>query len=190
MKRLTISILTGLLLITLALAYVGIQSQQAHAQQPSRSTLWRFLDTNGDGTGTKNANGDYSTPDIFYLQPPDGSVYNITRLIVTIEDSLVVSSTTYGAISALTNGVAVRRVSGSATVTYTEELSITTNLAWGRFCELSQTNVSGTGNQLRAVCEFEGLRLNGDRDEKLEVYLSDNFTGLDGHYFEAQGYRE
>ena len=50
--------------------------------------LFRYLDTVGDGSGEKNANGDYSiAEEIFFLQPPPGRVYRITRLIVSIMDT-------------------------------------------------------------------------------------------------------
>jgi len=187
MKRLTISILSGLLLTLLALAYVGIQSQQAHAQQPSRATFWRFLDTNGDGTGTKNANGSTytATGTAFYIEPPAGNVYDITRLIVTVEDTAVSDATLYGAVL-ITNGITIRRVSGSDILTYTDGVTITTNTHWSRFCEVKTVTT-----QLQAICEFGGLiQLNGDRDERLEVRVRDDLSGLTGHYFMVQGYRE
>ena len=57
----------------------------------------RFLDTNGNGTGTKNANGNYSgAAEIFYIQPPAGSRYQINRLIVEVEDAAGMIATEYG----------------------------------------------------------------------------------------------
>lgn len=188
-------ILTFALLSTgsLALNHFGQTAQAAPSLQLSTSTpFWRFLDTAGDGTGTKNAVGSTyaTTPTNFYLQPPAGAVYNISRLIVSIEDSAVITPTLYGSVT-ITNGVLLRRVSGSTVITLTDGISVTGNIGWRRFCEVTQTNVSGVTNQLQAVCDFSPpIRLSGDRSERLEARLADDMSGLDGHYFVAEGYRE
>lgn len=187
MKRLTISIVSGLLLLTLALAYIlGISAKVQAApsfQSTTQTPVYRFLDTAGNGTGVKNAISS-TVPLTFYLQPPAGAVYNITRLVATVEDSAVSDATLYGAVL-ITNGVTIRRVSGSTIITLTDGVTIKTNTQWARFCEVKTVTT-----QLQAVCELDGLRLNGDRSERLEVILNDDFSGLDGHYFMAQGWRE
>lgn len=191
MKLLTSLVLASILLVV-ALAFVGLQSQQVYAsptsqQQASRETFWRFLDTNGDGSGTKNAVGStYSTtPTTFYIQPPDNTVYDITRLIVTVEDTAVSDATLYGG-GLITNGITIRRVSGSDILTYTDGVTITTNTHWSRFCEVRVVTT-----QLQAICEFGAMvQLSGDREEKLEVTLRDDLSGLTGHYFVVQGFVE
>lgn len=190
MKRITLSILLALALVILTLSLISYQPSHAapQAQAGSRTTFWRLLDSVGDGTGTKNANGSTytATGTTFFIQPPAASTYDITRLIVTVEDSAVSDATLYGAVL-ITNGITIRRVSGSNILTYTDGVTITTNTHWSRFCEVKTVTT-----QLQAICEFGGamVQLSGDRNERLEVVLRDDLSGLTGHYFVVQGFVE
>jgi hypothetical protein len=165
--------------------------------------LTRFLDTNGDGTGTKNANADYSGTggDIFYIQPPAGTVYRLYRMIVHYEDTQGMTATEYGNLgSALGVGIIVRVQDGSGTISnLTDGIPITTNADWSRFCYDAQLSVwvsSGAPTndvaQVRWTFAKAGttIRLDGDQSERLEVVLNDNFAGLIDHYFHVQGYIE
>jgi len=49
--------------------------------------IYRYMDTNGDGTGTKSAVGNYVTPTRFFIQPPDGEVYHLKRAMISVRDS-------------------------------------------------------------------------------------------------------
>jgi len=185
-KYLTPPIL-GLLLLTVA--WLTIQSVSSAGPLPQITTntpVYRFLDTAGDGTGTKNAIGSYAiTAETFYVQPPAANVYAINRLVVSIEDITTTGIALYGA-TTVTNGVVIRRVSGSDAITLTDGVTLSTNLGWGRYCAVNQLT-----SQLQAVCDFvRPIRLNGDRSERLEIVLNDDFSGLSGHYFIAQGYKE
>jgi hypothetical protein len=196
MKRLTISIALSLLFILASLAILANLDQPPAYAAPSyqfiaRPVFWRFLDTDGDGTGTKEATGNYTETTTFYLQPPAGAVYVIDRLVVSVEDSDVITSNLYGSVL-ITNGISIQQVTASGLITLTDGVTITGNLDWRRFCEVEQTANAGTTNHLQAICTFGGslLRLNGDQNERIEVLLEDDFSGLDGHYFMVQGFRE
>lgn len=157
-------------------------------QQSTSTPFWRFLDTVGDGTGTKKATGTYTSTQ-FYLQPPAGAVFDVSRLVVSVEDAAVITNSLYGGVT-ITNGVVIRRVSGSTVITLTDGITIANNLSWRRYCAVTQTTGQAI-NQLQAVCDFAvPVRLSGDKSERLEVLLQDDFSGLDGHYFVAEGYRE
>ena len=162
-----------------------------------RLPFFRFLDLNGDGTGTKNAIGDYSTPDIFYIQPAAGVVYRVARMIVSIEDGGGMRAERYASLgAALSTGVQVRVQNDSGTVIdLTNGIPITSNALWGSACYDVDVKSWGAGNDIllvRWTFERAGqmLRLDGDANERLEVVLSDDFTGVVGHYFMAQGYDE
>jgi len=165
---------------------------------PQRTLLSRFLDTNGDGSGTKNANGDYSsTADIFYIQPGAEQVFRISRMLVSIEDTNGMSASDYGNItSGLTNGIQVRKQDDSGTISdLTDGLPVQSNAAWGSFCYDVELKAWSTGNELLVVRwtftkSGQFIRLNGSNNERLEVVLNDNLTGLIGHYFLVQGYIE
>lgn len=183
----SIVILTSLVLGSWFL--IPAKAAPTFQQGTTQSPLWRYLDTSGNGTGTKIATGTY-TSTRFYIQPPAANTYALSRLIAIIEDSAVVTPTLYGA-ATITNGVVIRRVSGSSIITLTDSISLTANAHWRRFCEVTQTSLSGVTNQLQAICNFAlPVRLSGDRNERLEVLLQDDFSGLDAHYFIAEGYKE
>lgn len=172
---------------------------------PVPTPLYRYLDTSGDGSGTKNAIGNYSsTADIFYIQPAAGQVFRIVRMIILIGGKASsVKTDTYGSLSALTNGVTVRvQNDGGTVINLTDGIPVKTNAGWGGLCFdsviYSSTSNTDTFNRVRWTFERAGypIRLDGSSNERLEVLLNDDFTGgggadaLTSHYFMAQGYIE
>jgi hypothetical protein len=153
----------------------------------------RYLDTNGDGTGQKNAIDNYSSGEIFYIQPAPGEVFYIARMIVVIRDATV-DAADYGALSELTNGV-VMRVSDDNGVldNLTDDVPITTNAGWAAICYDVTRAAWGTGDEfIKGRMSFfkDGpyVPLNGNRNERLEIVLSDDLTGLVSHTFMARGF--
>ena len=170
---------------------------------PVPTPIYQHLDTNGDGTGIKNAIGDYSgSAETFYFQPAAGKIARITRMIVLIRGPKAQFYTdSYGSVGELTNGVTVRVQNDSGTlVDLTNGLPVKTNGNWGHYCfdaEVYPSSVGNTDTYLRVRWTFEKagypLRLVGDNNERLEVVLNDNFDGVNGlveHFFHAQGYYE
>jgi hypothetical protein len=158
--------------------------------------LSRFLDTTGDGTGTKNAVGDYSgAQTIFKLTPAASTIFRIARLIACYTDTTATTPDLYGAMTALTNGVEVRIHNGTSTVVdLTDGVPIKSNIQWGRHC-VPEARTWGAGHDgMINIWDFlstgQFLRLDGDATEELQVLLNDDFTGLDFQYFMAQGYTE
>ena len=82
----TVDSITDPVNVTLTDATVSISSTGTQ-----KSLLARYLDTNGDGTGTKTAVGEYHDAgdgqEIFYIQPPAGTIYRISRMIPFVEDA-------------------------------------------------------------------------------------------------------
>lgn len=175
---------------------------------PVPTTFTRHLDTDGDGTGTKNAIGDYSgAEEIFYIQPSSTQVFRITRMMVLVRgDKSSFYTDSYGSRPALSAGIVVRTQNDSGTlINLTDDVPVETNGNWGRFCYDSEIYPSTTGNTdtyLRVRWTFEKsgypLRLVGSNNERLEVVLNDDFSlnsgGLSSplveHYFVVQGYIE
>ena len=158
----------------------------------------RFLDSNGDGTGTNDWIGNYTTPDIAYIQPSAGEILHITRMIVTIQDDGNLVPDGYGALGELTNGVAVQLRDDSEVISdMTNGDPIKTNVQWGSRCFDIQEHTFGgqqADNVILVRWTFEragvDLRLVGDEGGRLEVLLSDTFVGLTAHKFCVQGYME
>ncbi|MHC4716619.1 MAG: hypothetical protein ACYS5V_06595 [Planctomycetota bacterium] len=101
----------------------------------------RYLDTVGDGTGTKNAVGDYSgaSAEQFYIQCPaaGGSNLVLTRMIIGIEDTTGMKPELYGAAAALGNGIQVKVIDADGTTVIsdlTDGVPIKTNTQWGFLC--------------------------------------------------------
>lgn len=163
--------------------------------------LSRYLDTVGNGSGTKNANGNYSGAGlgetIFKIQPAAGSVYRIARVIISIRDASGFQAEEYGNLAAaLSTGIEVRVQNDSGTlIDLTDGIPITTNAAWGELCYDVDLKTWGNGDEfllVRWTFSRSGTtpQLVGDRNERLEFVLNDDLSGLVSHYFLAQGYVE
>lgn len=159
--------------------------------------LCRFLDTVGDGTGTKNAIGDYSgAEEEFFIAPAAGQIFHIARLLVTVEDTAGFAAAEYGNLgSALTNGIKLEVRTGASTTVldFVDAEPITTNAEWGTFNFDVDVKTWGAGNEfLLARWTFSktdgALRLDGDAGERLSIILEDDLTGLVTHKFLVQGY--
>ena len=153
--------------------------------------IYQFLDTNGNGLGTTNANGDYGTPDEFYfLAKGDAELY---RILIHIEDTTGATAADYGNItSGLTNGYEVKVMDGATELAnLTGGVAIKTNGDIGRVCfDLSQP-VIGAGNsiiQARWTFEKAGYPVFIESGNKLSITFSDDLQGLIAHYFMVQGY--
>jgi hypothetical protein len=167
--------------------------------------LVRYLDTVGNGSGVKNAIGDYSlTPEIFFIQPSSTEIFKITRMLVLIRGKATSFLTDrYGSVPELTNGVTIRTQNDSGTIVdLTDGIPVDTNGSWGTLAYDSEIydSAAGADTFLRVRWTFEKmgypLRLDGSNNERLEVTLNDDFTNASGsnaleeHFFMVQGYYE
>lgn len=156
--------------------------------------IYRFLDTAGNGTGTKNANTNTSVAaDDFYISGPTSGRITLVRMIISIRDDFGFSAEKYGALAELTNGVGVSVTSDGTTTDLLDGVKVKTNEGWGRQCFDVDINTTGTGDDyLVARWTFAAagkpLVLSSATD-KLVVTTNDDLTGLVEHYFMVQGYR-
>jgi len=164
-----------------------------------KKPLFEFLSIEGDGTGLHDANGNYVTSgtEIFYLQPPAGEIYRISRMMVTVEDSTGMQAQEYGNLgNALAEGVVVRVQDDSGLkLNITNGFPVKTNAEWAKYCFDVELKTWGAGDELLAVRwtflkTGQFIRLDGDKNERIEVVLSDNLAGLVHHFFHVQGYKE
>jgi len=158
----------------------------------------RYLDTVGDGSGTKSATGDYSAVQgIFRIAPAAGVIYRVTRMIIHIGDTSGFTAAEYGNLgAALGNGVQVRTHNGAATIIdLTDNVPVTTNAEWGNSCYDVDLKTWGAGDESLLVRwtfskAGQDIRLDGDATEELQVLLDDDLQGLLDHHFVVQGYQE
>ena len=155
--------------------------------------LYRFLDTNGDGSGTDNANGDYSSvADEFYFQSSRDSFIN--RLIIHIGDTTGMQAQDYGNItSGITNGYVLKVQDDTQTdlLDLCDGVPIKTNGDLGRYCYDVELKSWGAGNEfLQARWTFAnaGAPLFIRAQHRLSITFNDDLTGLLEHYFMIQGY--
>lgn len=174
----------------LPVAYMGNGTQNLN--------LYRYLDTNGDGTGTKDASVDGSgTQQIFKITPPAGTIYRIARMLIYIQDGSGFAAAEYGNLgTTLTTGIGLRIHNGTTTVLdLMDGVKVQQNADWARCCYDANLVTWGAGDEflvVRWTFERAGqmLRLDGDATESLEILIDDNLTGLTSQYFQVQGYTE
>jgi hypothetical protein len=158
----------------------------------------RYVDTIGDGSGDKQAIGDYSgtSETVFKFAPGAGQVARVHRLMLQVEDVGTFDSAKYGNGITLANGISIAtHDSTSELIDLTDGLPIKTNADWGRICYDVSVLTFGQGNEhLIARWTFSKagapLRLDGDLGQYLGITLSDDFSGLVAHTFCLQGYWE
>jgi len=154
----------------------------------------RFLDTNGDGTGTKNAavNGSV-TPAQFFIQPPPGKSFFIKGLDIRVVDAGLLLPEGYGALAALSTGIQLLRykpepvnmLDGVNVVRHYDWLTFSQGRSWADTTGLGVTN----NNTFTCHVKFpEAVFLDGGSGDRMAVIISDDLTGLVQHYFRAVGY--
>ena len=162
----------------------------------SLSPSVQFLTQAGDGTGNVNANGNYfGAPTFWYIEPPAGHSYYINKLVIQIVDNGVANSGDYGAIAGgLINGVTVRSRIDAVTSLAFGFNGVLNNRQLARVCDnFVVTEFSVNDRIIRGEMDFARawggpLLLQSDdpmNPDRIEILLSDNFTGLLSHTFTA-----
>jgi hypothetical protein len=157
------------------------------------------LNASGCLEGAWNINGDYdigtgSGQQRFWIAPPVGELYYVSRMIVNVEDSGTFDSGKYGNNVVLDNGIKVnaKHESGQKETLLTGQKTIQKNVDWGGVCYDVVYQAFGQGNNFLSVRwtfskAGRPLKLDGDTGDYLEVVVSDDMTGLVGHLFLVQG---
>ncbi len=152
----------------------------------------RFLDTVGDGSGTKDANGDFSgAAQDFLITPNNSQYFSIHRLIVEITDAGPIDAGRYGNNIILTNGITLLLLEGATIITdFTDGMPVFTNATWAKFCyDVLNTDFGAGDNYVQAHWTFTrgGAPLRLPSGRSLALRLNDDFTGLISHTFLVQG---
>lgn len=162
-----------------------------------RKELYRFLDTNGDGSGSINGAVDGSvTPVTLKIKPGVGEGYHIYRMIIHIRSGRVgFDADSYGNLNALTNGIEINihnSADDSVMVRLCGGFHVRNNAQWGRLCYdvIADDFGFGFGDRfvtVRWTFSKSGQPLKLSEDEYLAVTISDNLSNLTEHSFMAQG---
>ena len=150
------------------------------------SHVMKYLTDDGLAPDGTNESMVVSTATDFYRGPAEGKVWYIERALFYIEDATATLST-YGGISALTNGCGFKVRSGG--VNGQEELDlldghpIKKNGDFGAVCYDVAINGPGSGNNMVLVRWTFGkagapLKLQGAKNQVLVWEINDSMTGL------------
>jgi hypothetical protein len=138
-----------------------------------------------------NVIGSLTSPQVFYIAPPVGAIWQLTRLLISITDATVMDDGTFGGVPALTNGVVIRIFTNGE---YASAAIWKTNgdIASDMYDTVYVAKPpSGTGYGFRARWTLEAMHavveLNGDNGDILEVVVQDDISGLINFKMKAQG---
>ena len=150
----------------------------------------RYMDTIGDGSGVKNAIGDYaSTPTIFKIKPRPSEIFHVHRLIPFLQDSGSLDTASYGNGIILTAGIEIKVVDDSGVLwDITDGVPIKSNAAWKKLCFDENISEYGQGDESgswRYTFDKDGdhIVLDGANGGELQASFGDSFAQLVEHYF-------
>ncbi len=169
-----------------------------------QTIFFRYLDTVGDGSGTKDASANFGTPDYYFIKPPAATHYVVERLTITIQDTTATTALAdrFGTSAAITNGLQILYTKGtpgggttSIITDITDGVNIKKNSDILRLSSVANTGSFTGAAEGAFVGEVDFTRatggalvLDGDNGEALAVYMSDNLSAMAKIYYIAQGY--
>jgi hypothetical protein len=133
------------------------------------------------GGGVNMAVNGSSTPVVFTIAPASGKLWRIVSLTAVLEDAGSVLSTTFGAITALTNGVLIESVLSSTTraVSNLKNNADFVGLLHEHAVGGTVDGWFGTADIYIGTLSFKvPFRLSGTAGDKLQVTVRDDLTGL------------
>lgn len=153
----------------------------------SHSILTRYLDTVGDGTGTKNMNA--AAGDVYFIKPPKDRNYIIDEVSILITDNATPTPIIFGGMAgALANGILFRITSkpGASDPVVDKDLldglPIKKNEDLSFFGALDRWVDAATNCMIALKCNFREkgtpIVLFGHRGEALEFVTQDNMSTL------------
>ena len=160
--------------------------------------IYKFLTLDNDGS-TIEATGNYAlAAESFYIQPPAGEIWRINRMIIYLQDNGNLGQDGYGSGSALTNGISVQHSTDNGLTILTDltdSQTIKINPHWSRVnYDVNIYNYTGGDGTLGSRWTFANngypIRLVGDNNDRFQVIVNDDLSGLLAHSFFIGGYKE
>jgi len=150
--------------------------------------------------GSFNLNTDNSgQTEAAWVGPGPGKKWHISGLHVNIQDNAQFNATKYGGITGLVNGIWMAKTSGSnasviLAVGNSADLVIKHNGDIAKYADTYRYVSFATGDDMVSgefhfPSMFESdFELDGDKVERLAVYMNDDFDGLVEHQWIAHGF--
>jgi len=151
--------------------------------------LSKFLTSAGDGTGTNNLIGNYSSVSTdFYYQPPLTNKFYVETVQIQLSDNASFNQTDYGAIAGgLTNGITLWLSKNGTETPLQSGFVIKHNNDWLATTPYS-TLTTFAGSSQTLIIQFKlrqdygvPLLLDGAQSDKFILRLNDNFSTLVAH---------
>jgi len=169
----------------------SVESAEAHKLlgDPNHAELARYLDTVGDGSGSKNMHVAAAT---YRLSPPSGLIYVIDEIRIVGWDDTVAAGVSFMGLVALTLGckLEIRSKPSDSDEIVIEDLTngvtIKTN---GDLACLGETILFNQGAESLVQCSIKGTpyRLEGNKGESLVFQTQDSLANITGLHVMARG---
>jgi hypothetical protein len=137
--------------------------------------------------------GTLASPVVFQIDPPLGTVWQFTRLLIAITDGAAMDDGKFGGIPALVNGVALRATTASGRVVTYGNWKTNGDMVLDMF-DVQYTDKAPAGeNGLRGRWTFTKsevvAELDGDATpiQQLEVLIQDDLSELTSFHIKGQG---
>ncbi len=153
-------------------------------------TFYRFMDSVGDGSGTKNMG---VAADTYYLTPQGVDIMVCERAIISMVDALITAAK-YAGITALTTGITLQVE--RATVQILDLMNgvpVKNTAGWTRQCYDGNQQAFGSGDDTYSARWTFGkagfpIVLDGSKSDRLALVVPDALTGITAHYVQIQGF--
>lgn len=141
-----------------------------------------------------NVLGTLASPVVFRIQPPNGTlslIWQLTRLMFNITDTISMDDGKFGGITALTNGVLLRVVKGDGSIQELANWKTNGDMALDMY-DVTYTDKAPAGQYgVRGRWTFTKaefiVELNGANGDKFELLVQDNLTALSTYEKKCQG---
>jgi len=135
--------------------------------------------------------GTLANPAIYELAPPPGIIWQITRLLITMADNLVMDDGKFGGIPALTNGITGVVNTSAGRIANITNWKTNSDIMSDAFTVEYNDKAPAGEYGLRGEWSFEDAgiiaELDGDNSEYLRILVQDDITANTSFKIKAQG---
>lgn len=161
----------------------------------SKFILNKQFDTVGNGTGTKNAIGNYSAEaQSFKITVPANKTYSLENLKIYMASSSAFTTSGYGSsLANITNGWTIKVRKDGVLTDILDGMVIKSNYDLeGIATSINRVSFSGLEDGFVVTVSFSeyGIPFYLKAAEYIEIVLNDDFSGLTKHQFIIKGHGE
>jgi hypothetical protein len=157
------------------------------------SKLEQLFDTTGDGSGTTEM---AAASAIYKVVPPAGTIYDVHRINVYVEDNTKFEGGKYAGAASLINGIDITVHNAGGSVLRFTQQKVKKIGHWDLLAGIDMLFTNFTsGNDLAAIRwtiarSGPPMTLNGDAGEFIQIEVGDDLSSLVSHMAQVQGTKE